>query len=55
MFGRFPGANGATTYKDPYGNIHTLNHQPLRLANDINHDPYSANLPAMPRLVSFQA
>ena len=43
MFGRFPGANGATTYKDPNGNIHPLNHQPIRLANDINHDPYSAH------------
>src|SRR4030088_2573135 len=37
LFGMFPGANGATTYKDPNGNVHPLNHQPNKLANDISH------------------
>src|SRR6266516_1804367 len=44
MFGRFPGANGATTYKDPNGNIHPLNHQPDHLLNDIHHEPQYAHL-----------
>jgi len=26
MFGTFPGADGATTYKDPKGKVHPLNH-----------------------------
>jgi phospholipase C len=38
MFGTFPGADGATTYKDPKGKIHPLNHQPDRLFGDIAHD-----------------
>jgi len=38
LFGTFPGANGATTYKDPHGKIHPLNHQPDRLFSDIAHD-----------------
>src|SRR5258706_7245445 len=38
MFGTFPGADGATTYKDPKGKIHPLNHQPDRLFEDIAHD-----------------
>ncbi len=37
MFGTFPGADGATTYKDPKGKIHPLNHQPDTLAFDIAH------------------
>jgi phospholipase C len=37
LFGTFPGANGATTYKDPNGNVHPLNHQPNKLSNDISH------------------
>ena len=37
MFGTFPGANGATTYPDPKGVIHPLNHQPNQLINDIEH------------------
>jgi len=36
-FGRFPGANGATTYTDPNGVVHSLNHQPDHLLNDIDH------------------
>jgi len=38
MFGTFPGADGATTYKDPKGKIRPLNHQPDRLFIDIAHE-----------------
>jgi phospholipase C len=38
MFGTFPGADGATTYKDPKGKVHPLNHQPDQLILDIGHD-----------------
>src|SRR5947209_200643 len=44
MFGTFPGANGSTTYTDPNGQTHPLNHQPDTLANDISHTPQSAHL-----------
>jgi phospholipase C len=44
MFGTFPGANGATTYTDPNGVVHPLNHQPDHLLNDIKHDHGSAIL-----------
>lgn len=44
LFGTFPGANGATTYKDPQGHVHMLNHQPDHLLNDIHHEPYYAHL-----------
>ncbi|MFL5624493.1 MAG: alkaline phosphatase family protein, partial [Ktedonobacteraceae bacterium] len=44
LFGTFPGANGATTYTDPNGKIHPLNHQPDHLLNDIHHEPYYAHL-----------
>src|SRR6266852_8138726 len=44
MFGTFPGANGATTYTDPKGVVHPLNHQPDHLLNDIKHDHNSAIL-----------
>ena len=37
MFGAFPGVNGATTYKDPNGNVHPLNHQPNKLSREISH------------------
>ncbi|MBV9101743.1 MAG: hypothetical protein JOZ46_05830 [Candidatus Dormibacteraeota bacterium] len=37
MFGTFPGANGATTYPDPKGVVHPLNHQPDHLYHDIDH------------------
>lgn len=37
MFGTFPGANGATTYSDPNGIVHPLNHQPDHLLSDIDH------------------
>jgi phospholipase C len=37
-FGTFPGADGATTYKDPHGKVHQLNHQPDMLFSDIGHD-----------------
>jgi phospholipase C len=38
MFGTFPGADGATTYKDPKGKVHPLNHQPDRLIFDLAHN-----------------
>jgi hypothetical protein len=38
MFGTFSGASGATTYIDPNGVVHHLNHQPDHLLNDIKHD-----------------
>jgi len=44
MFGRFPGANGATTYTDPTGATHPLNHQPDSLLKDIKHTPGAAHL-----------
>src|ERR1700746_1964394 len=37
LFGTFPGANGATTYTDPKGKVHKLNHQPDQLVFDIDH------------------
>jgi phospholipase C len=37
MFGTFPGADGATTYPDPQGKIHPLNHQSDQVWNDIDH------------------
>src|SRR5437763_9967783 len=37
LFGAFPGADGATTYTDPYGKVHPLNHQPDPIKNDISH------------------
>ena len=40
LFGTFPGADGATTYKDPKGVVHPLNHQP-NAVQDIDHS-YSA-------------
>jgi len=45
LFGTFPGADGATTYKDPHGKVHPLNHQPDRLVFDLAHD-YPAFLTA---------
>lgn len=38
MFGTFPGADGATKYTDPHGQVHPLNHQPDQLFLDILHD-----------------
>ena len=37
MFGMFPGANGATTYKDKNGVTHPLGHETLSLAHDLCH------------------
>src|SRR6266481_6450175 len=37
MFGTFPGADGATTYTDPKGKVHKLNHQPDHIVFDIDH------------------
>ncbi|HZU70293.1 MAG TPA: alkaline phosphatase family protein [Ktedonobacteraceae bacterium] len=45
MFGTFPGADGATTYKDKKGKIHPLNHQPDHLTFDLAHN-YPAFLTA---------
>lgn len=36
-FGTFPGANGATTYTSPTGTVLPLNHDPDKLAGDIDH------------------
>jgi phospholipase C len=44
MFGTFPGANGATTYTDPKGMVHSLNHQPNKLLSDISHTHSAAIL-----------
>ena len=44
MFGTFPGANGSTTYTDPFGRTHPLTHQPDRLREDIEHGPEAAHL-----------
>ncbi len=44
LFGTFQGANGATTYTDPQGHVHKLNHQPDHLLNDIHHEPQYAHL-----------
>ena len=38
LFGTFPGADGATTYKDPHGKVHPLNHQPDHLERLAYHD-----------------
>ncbi len=38
LFGTFPGADGATTYKDPNGKVHPLNHEPDMLFFDVAHD-----------------
>jgi phospholipase C len=43
-FGRFPGADGTTTYTDSSGHIRPLIHQPDRLHGDINHYPQDAHL-----------
>lgn len=44
MFGRFPGANGATTYPWLDGTRHPLTHQPDRLSLDISHTMRDARL-----------
>ena len=38
MFGQFPGANGATTYRGVDGKQHPLTHQPITLHEDVAHD-----------------
>lgn len=43
-FGTFPGANGATTYTDPSGTVHPLNHEVDTLAGDISHSHTSSVL-----------
>lgn len=44
MFGTFPGANGATTFTGPDGQVHPLTHQPDHLLRDIDHSPLAAHL-----------
>ena len=44
MFGRFPGANGATTYPWLDGSRHPLTHQPDRLTTDVAHTIRDARL-----------
>jgi phospholipase C len=38
LFGTFPGADGATTYRTPDGVIHKLNHQPLQFPSSFTKD-----------------
>src|SRR5437763_4301029 len=38
MFGRFPHANGATTYRGEDGVMRPLGHEPERLKRDLAHD-----------------
>ena len=35
MFGRFPGADGATTFRTPDGLVHQLNHQPVEILRSL--------------------
>lgn len=44
LFGRFPGANGSTTYTSPDGQTHPLGHEPDYLIVDPSHSPQSAHL-----------
>lgn len=44
MFGRFPGANGATTFTGPDGTVRPLLHQPDHLLLDIGHGQDAAHL-----------
>lgn len=39
LFGRFPGADGATTYRTPDGRVHRLNHQPLQFLRSVSKTP----------------
>jgi phospholipase C len=42
LFGAFPGANGATTYRTADGKIHTLAHQPLYISQSLTKDAEAA-------------
>jgi phospholipase C len=42
LFGTFPGAHGATTYKTPNGKLHTLGHQPLQFQASFTKDDAAA-------------
>jgi phospholipase C len=44
MFGTFPGANGATTYRDAAGTVHPLRHLPDKTFGDIDHSYTGAEL-----------
>lgn len=44
MFGRFPGANGATTFTAPDGSVHPLAHQPDHIPLDVGHRPIDARI-----------
>lgn len=39
LFGQFPGADGATTYRTPNGLIHQLGHEPVTLLRSITKTP----------------
>jgi phospholipase C len=44
MFGRFPGANGATTYRTPDGEIHSLGHTPNEISRSLSKGPEDARV-----------
>jgi phospholipase C len=44
MFGRFPGAVGATTYRTPDGTVHPLNHTPDKILESMTKDPQAARI-----------
>lgn len=44
MFGRFPRANGATTYRTPDGTVHPLNHTPNKILETMTKDPEAAHI-----------
>lgn len=44
MFGRFPGANGATTYQTPDGTVHPLNHSPDSFVQPLTKTPDAAHI-----------
>lgn len=44
MFGRFPGANGATTYRTPDGTVHRLNHTPNGIAQSLTKTADAASI-----------
>jgi phospholipase C len=44
MFGTFPGADGATTFRTPDGQVHTLGHLPRELLRSLTKTPDAARL-----------
>ncbi|HEX6510327.1 MAG TPA: alkaline phosphatase family protein [Chloroflexota bacterium] len=39
LFGRFPGADGATTYRTADGTVHPLNHEPVNIIRSLSKAP----------------